>query len=91
MQKQPANKAQVRAALKAVHVELRRARSKFPAFHSAHEGIAVLREEYLELEKEVFKRKKKRRRGRMYDEAKQVAAIAVRFMLDCCAKVEEHD
>lgn len=43
-----------RDTLMQVSRELVRANSMFPSFSSAHEGIAVIREEYLELEHEVF-------------------------------------
>lgn len=60
--------------------ELRRATEKFPKFNSPHEGIAVLREEYLELEREVFWGKQ----DLIKMEAIQVAAMALRFLRDCC-------
>lgn len=69
-------------ALRDVGKELDRAIRKYPRFQSAHEGIAVLREEYLELETEVFKRPKKRRNGKMREEAIQTAAMALRFVMD---------
>ena len=68
--------------LRDVSEELDRALRKFGRFHSAHEGIAVLREEYIELEQEVFKRAKKRRPAKMRAEAIQVAAMAIRFAME---------
>lgn len=41
---------------RAVAEELYNAQKKHGDFASAHEAIAVIREEYLELEREVFKR-----------------------------------
>jgi hypothetical protein len=70
--------------------ELCRASKKFGAFNTAHEGLAVIREEYLELEDEVFDRSKhgtatpEVKVARMKHEAIQLAAMAVRFMLDVC-------
>ena len=61
--------------------ELKRATEKFGAFNSTHEGISVLREEYLELEKEVFWGENPACMGA---EAIQVAAMALRFLHDCC-------
>jgi hypothetical protein len=61
--------------------ELQRATAKFGKFHSSHEGIAVLREEYLELEREVFWGKD---RDCVTAEAIQVAVMALRFLRDCC-------
>lgn len=46
-------------------------------FASAHEAIAVLREEYLELEHEVFHGD----RNRIRDEALQVAAVAIKLIM----------
>ncbi len=61
--------------------ELGRARSKFGRFNSAHEGYAVLREEVDELWDEV---KRNGDRKAMRAEAIQVAAMAMRFVLDIC-------
>lgn len=63
-------------------VELTRASEKFGAFASPHEGYAVLLEEVDELWAEV----KKGDRKRMKEEAVQVAAMALRFLVDCCDK-----
>ena len=65
-----------------VLAELCRARGKFPAFHSAHEGIGVLFEEVCELWDEV--REKNADADKMRGEAIQVAAMAMRFVLDVC-------
>ena len=62
--------------------ELAEARQRFPAFNGGHEGYAVILEELDELWEEV--RSKGRTNARMYAEAKQVAAMAIRFMLDVC-------
>jgi hypothetical protein len=51
-------------------------------FNSAHEGYAVLLEEVDELWAEVKKRRSERDDERMGLEAIQVAAMAVRFLLD---------
>jgi hypothetical protein len=61
--------------------ELARAREKFPAFHSAHEGYAVLMEELDELWDEI---RANGSRERMRAEAIQVAAMAFRFISDVC-------
>ena len=47
-------------------------------FASAHEAIAVLREEYLELEQEVFHGTDRRR---IREEALQVAAVAIKLIM----------
>lgn len=46
-------------------------------FASTHEAIAVLREEYLELEQEVFHGD----RTRIREEALQVAAVAIKLVM----------
>lgn len=67
-----------------VKEELGRARRCFPAFHSAHEGFAVLKEEVDELWDEVKARPGGERTKLMREEAIQVAAMALRFIVDCC-------
>ena len=69
-------------ALEAVQ-ELARASVKFPPFNSAHEGFAVLKEEVDELWDEVKRRPVPERQERLRAEARQVAAMALRFMMDC--------
>ena len=67
-------------ALKLVGDEVLRAMDKFPPIASPHEGYAVILEELEELWDEC---KANRGRGRAAkDEAKQIAAMAVRFMID---------
>ncbi len=58
--------------------ELERASEKFDPFASAHEGYAVLLEEVDELKNEVFWGTPERQR----EEAIQVAAMALRFLID---------
>ena len=62
--------------------ELRKAQGKFPGFHSAHEGYAVILEELEELWDEIKKRPSELRRDLMRLEAIQVAAMAMRFIID---------
>ena len=69
-----------------VQDELNWAVNHYGAFHSAHEGFAVIEEEFIELRDEVFKNKEKRSITKMRKEAKQVAAMAVRFMVDICGE-----
>ena len=68
--------------LQTIKDELARARLKFPNFNSAHEGYAVLLEEVDELWAEI---KANGDQTDMRDEAIQIAAMAVRFIEDCCA------
>jgi hypothetical protein len=69
--------------LNLVRDELIRARQKFPAFNSGHEGWAVIREELDELWVEVRSNQATEgRNDRMHHEAMQVAAMALRFLVD---------
>ena len=55
---------------------------KFGAFHSTHEGLAIIREEYLELEREVFKKQSEYDVAKMRGEAIHLGAMALRFIYD---------
>ena len=68
------------AAVILVEDELENAEEKFGPFKNVHEGYAVILEELDELWDEI--KKKNPDKGRLRDEAKQVAAMALRFMLD---------
>jgi hypothetical protein len=72
------------AAFLEVENELKAAVAKHPRFNSAHEGWAVLREEVDELWDEVRRKESERSHQTMRIEARQVAAMAVRFMVECC-------
>lgn len=60
-----------------IQKELIQAQRKFPPFNSAHEGIAVIEEEFLELRKEVFWGTPERGR----EEAIQLGAMAISMLL----------
>ncbi len=64
--------------------ELERARSLFPSFHSGHEGYAVIREELDELWEDVKHGKGLNQSAAAGAEAIQIAAMALRFVLDVC-------
>lgn len=64
--------------------EVSAAVAKFPAFNSAHEGFSVLAEEVDELWDEVKAKQGARDLARLRKEAVQVAAMAIRFILDVC-------
>lgn len=67
--------------------EVFRAKELFPApANSAHEQYAVLLEEVDELWAHVKTNQKKRDPKAMYKEAIQVAAMALRFAVECCAE-----
>ncbi len=59
-----------------------RAVGKFGAFHNAHEGWGVIREEYLELEDEIRKKQVDYDMEKMRKEASHLGAMALRFMID---------
>ena len=54
----------------------------FPPMVSPHEGLAIIQEELFELQLEVYKQHDVRDKWTMRKEAKQVAAMALRFMVD---------
>ena len=68
-----------------VATELARARELFKPIHSPHEGLGVVREEYIEFEKEVFAfnlAKCRDTRPAMRKELIQLATMALRTVLD---------
>ena len=70
--------------LRAVDAEISRAAQSYPSFHSQHEGYAVLKEESDELWDRIKASKGLKSDGVTAVEAVQVAAMAVRFVLDLC-------
>ena len=72
-------------AIDLVDAELMRARNSFADFNSAHEGYAVLLEEMDELWREIKDEKRDpiERAIALRAEATQVAAMAIRLMMDC--------
>lgn len=64
--------------------EYQRATSLNGPFHSAHEGFGVIYEEYDELKAEVWKNELRRDYEAMMKEAVQLAAMAMRFVVDVC-------
>ena len=73
-------------ALREVDEELLRAINIHQWSGSAHEGWAVIFEEVDELWDEVRKRHSERDKGAMRREALQVAATAIRFMVEVCER-----
>ena len=70
-------------AFREVREELQEASLKFGAFNSAHEGYAVMLEEVEELWDEIKVKQSLRSKEQIRCEAKQVAAMAIRIMIDC--------
>ena len=67
--------------LSVVRSEVLTALSRFPRFNSPHEGKAVIEEELDELWEKVKANEGRSPAAR--SEAKQIAAMAVRYMIDC--------
>lgn len=78
----------VQVALEEVRSEIRSARAVWPRpSYNAHEAYAVLLEEVDELWDHVKTKQKNRDLAKMRKEAMQVAAMAVRFMIEVCDEV----
>lgn len=72
--------------------ELESAVGSFMPSNSAHEGYALLLQQVDELKEEVWKSPKNRNPEAMRHEAIQVAATALRFLVDCTDQDEgKHD
>lgn len=80
------NQMKIIAITHEVAMEVDRAASLHAPMHNGHEGFAVLKEEVDELWDEVKKNPRKHmdRNALMRTEALQIAAMAVRFVLDVC-------
>lgn len=69
-------------AFQEVRHELEEATRQYSSFRTAHEGYAILLEEVDELWDEIKKKPTERDSRKLRAEAKQVAAMALRFMID---------
>ncbi|MDA8178332.1 MAG: hypothetical protein M0T69_02160 [Deltaproteobacteria bacterium] len=88
----PARTKELDRADKAIALIIRefaQATSMNGAFHSAHEGLAVILEELDELKEEVWKKARNRDPDAMIKEAKQVGAMAMRFLVDVALPLKE--
>ena len=72
---------EVDVVLRLIRDELHSAMKQHNPMNSPHEAIGVIREEYKELEDEIFE--KIQSKQMMKYEAVQLAAMCVRFILDC--------
>lgn len=72
--------------------ELDSAMNKHPSFNSRHEGYAILKEELDEVWDliKINHTKNPECREEMRKEAIQVAAMAIRFIYDCCDDLKEN-
>lgn len=75
-----------KTAIRLIIEEFHRATAANGEFHSRHEGYAVLHEEVDELWDAV---KRNLPDNRLKEEATQVGAMALRFLVDCTYKEEE--
>ncbi len=75
-------------AVQMVTGEYLKAINNFPTWNSAHEGYAIILEELDELWRIVKQKQKDRDLDHMKEEASQVAAMAIRFMVDICNEVK---
>ena len=66
-----------------IDAELSRACEKYESFHSLHEGYATLLEEVDELWKHVKTKQGRRVPDAIEKECIQIAAMAIRIMIDC--------
>jgi hypothetical protein len=59
-------------------------------FNSPHEGLAVIEDQFEDLKKEVFLPYSERDLARMRKQAVQIAAMAIRFIMDCTMKRKDN-
>jgi hypothetical protein len=74
----------------AIRMEYERALKNYPPFNSAHEGLAIIEEEFEELKAEVFKNDSLRSRSALQEEAIQLGAMALCFLVDIVAAGDTH-
>lgn len=80
------NADKVQGAMDEVLQELHGAMEKHPSMRSPHEGFAILNEEVDELWDEIRRPQDIHDRERMREECVQIAAMAIRFMVDLTEK-----
>lgn len=68
-------------ALKEIKLEHERNNRQYPTFNSAHEGYAIIKEELDGLWNEIKKKETDRNYLKMREEARQIAAMALKFMV----------
>lgn len=73
-------------AAEAALAEAKRATAAWPPYNSAHEGFAIINEEFDELKAHVWTNQKRRDLDAMKVEAIQLAATAIRFAAECCTE-----
>jgi hypothetical protein len=73
-------------ALEEVRAELTAAYENFPDFRSAHEGVAIVDEEMREFRDAAYWPHKQKHIDAEETEARHLAAMAVRYLVDVCYK-----
>jgi hypothetical protein len=71
-------------ALVYVRAEYISAAARFDPFHSNHEGYAIIKEEFEELWEEIKSERPTACSPKIEKEAIQLAAMALRFLIDRC-------
>jgi len=87
MQKRKNIKTNLEKIMDEILQEYLRASKKFKPMASPHEGYAIIKEELDELWDEI--KINSDPLGNMRNEAIQVAAMGMRFIIDCCSKENE--
>jgi hypothetical protein len=82
----PETESLIDCALDEVRAELIAAYENFPDFRSAHEGVAIVEEEFLEFRAAAYWPHKHKQTDAEETEARQLAAMAVRYLVDVCFK-----
>jgi hypothetical protein len=82
----PETESLIDCALDEVRDELMAAYENFPDFRSAHEGVAIIEEEFLEFRTAAYWPHKHKHSDTEEIEARQLAAMAVRYLVDVCYK-----
>lgn len=79
--------ASTRVVVRDVLTEINNARANWPRYYNAHEAVAIVQEEMLELWDEVRINQKRRDPAKMRKEAIQVAATALRMADEVCDEI----
>jgi hypothetical protein len=79
--------ALIETALAEVRGELLAAYENYPDFRSAHEGVAIIEEEFIEFRDAAYWSHKHPLDAEV-TEARQLAAMSVRYLVDICFNKE---
>jgi hypothetical protein len=83
----PETEAKIEAVLDDIRIELSVAYDNFPDFRSAHEGVAIVDEEMIEFRDAAYWPHKFPDYAEE-TEATQLAAMAIRYLVDICGNEE---